>query len=420
MLRAGTLFLVVVIALIISILTGSYILATYYNNMAIQKNLLYERLEANSVSSINLLLADPDTLGKDETRIVDLFGDQRDSVLLVKKTWGIFGVLGVKAFANRDTVKKALLIGYKPGLLARAAIYLPDQNRPLSVCGRTQITGTAYLPDAGAKRGYIEGMGYASNTLVNGDIKQSNTAVPLLHANILAPIVQGLAPLASGQANVAETGTNYLAKDTLFVSFLQPTVMISTNTPVDFSRKNWKGNIIFSSSVPVAIRQGTILSEVQIFAPSIIVENQFTGSAQLFANDSILIGTNCVFNYPSAIGLVKNNVKTYQQFIRLQSNSTINGIVFTSLQVTDRTQARISIDENAVVRGQLYTDGFAEVKGTVWGNVTCNKFYLRTNSSVYENYVLNAVINAAQLPLEYVGSSLLPSEKYKRVVKWLF
>lgn len=413
--------MVVVLALAIAILTGAYILASFHTTTTIHRNIRWERLELNAQSGINILLAQSENSSNTKTTILDLFGEGKDSVQLSYRPWGIFGALSVKAFAKKDTVKKAAFFGYRPDDTLRASIYMADQGRPLSVCGKTEITGKVYLPEAGAKRGYIEGMGYLSNTLVNGTIKKSASEIPKLSESVIGPIKTILASVGGDSTKtIPEIGKEYLLKDSLIQSFQGPPILIATNSKINFSRKFWKGQIILHSTAAVVIKAESQLNDIQIYAPSIIVEDRFKGSLQLFASDSILVGEKVYLSYPSTIGLVKNAVKKVQPFIQLSKYSTVSGIVFTSLAITDRVQARITINENALVKGQVYTEGFAEIKGTIYGNVTCNKFILRTQSSTYENHLLNAIINNAKLSPKYTGSWLLPSEKRKRLIKWVF
>ncbi|MBY0426788.1 MAG: hypothetical protein K2Q22_14225 [Cytophagales bacterium] len=420
MIKAGVLFLVVALALAIALLTGAYILASFHTTSHIQRNLQMERLELNAQSGINLLLSNPEINPGSRPILVDLFGEGKDSVSMNVGTWGIFGAFTVKAFAKKDTVMKSALFGYIPNDSLRAAIYMADQSRPLSLCGKTEITGKVYLPQAGAKRGYIEGIGYISNTLVKGDILRSASEIPKLSENVIGPIKSILSKLGGDSTKtISESNTRYLSLDSLVQTFEGAPIIISTNSKVILNRKYWKGQTILQSTNQVLIRANSQLSDVQIYAPSIIVEDRFKGSLQLFATDSIMIGENVKLLYPSAVGIVKNAVKKFQPFIQLSKYSDVSGVVFTALAVTDRVQARISVNENAVVTGQIYTEGFAEIKGSIIGNVTCNKFILRTSSSIYENHLLNAYINSTKLSLKYAGSWLLPSEKRKRLIKWV-
>ena len=158
------------------------------------------------------------------------------------------------------------------------------------------------------------------------------------------------------------------------------------------------------------------LNNIQVYATAIVVEENFNGTLQLFARDSLVIHKNCQLNYPSALGIVKDQFKLFQQFIKIEEGSVVEGICFGFCSVSDLNRIRITVDEKALVYGQLYSDGFAEIKGTVHGHVTCGHFRLRTPSSTYDNHLLNATIDFSKLSTKFVGSALLPSVKEKKVI----
>ena len=59
------------------------------------------------------------------------------------------------------------------------------------------------------------------------------------------------------------------------------------------------------------------------------------------------------------------------------------------------------------------------MKGQVHGSLYTDKFLLSTPSSVYENHLLNATIDASALPASFVGVGLLNTNSEKKVVAWL-
>ena len=97
------------------------------------------------------------------------------------------------------------------------------------------------------------------------------------------------------------------------------------------------------------------------------------------------------------------------------------GYVFASTSGDDfQKHVTISIEKNAVVYGSVYSTELVDLKATVIGSVTCAKFVLKTNSAVYENHLMNAVIDRTKRNEAYVGSLLSNSESgIKSVVQWL-
>ncbi len=102
-------------------------------------------------------------------------------------------------------------------------------------------------------------------------------------------------------------------------------------------------------------------------------------------------------------------------------NSSLMGVIFTNQSefASDLQQTLITIEKEALLTGQLYADGFVDIKGEVRGTIWCNKFLLKTNSSVYENHLLDAIIDRSKLSAYYVGSGIIASGKTKKIIKWL-
>jgi len=101
--------------------------------------------------------------------------------------------------------------------------------------------------------------------------------------------------------------------------------------------------------------------------------------------------------------------------------AVVKGMIFTTQSelVSDLAKTRVSIEKGARVEGQIYVDGFADIQGELWGTVWCQKFLLKTASSVYENHLLDAVIDRTKLSEHYVGSAIITSGKKKKTIKWL-
>src|SRR3954466_11028653 len=109
MLKASSLYLVIIIALVIAVLCSSLIVTAYYYNEQYQKKLRYDKLHNNLSSGINLMMSDIGSkYHRDET--ISLFGTEADSVKLNSFPWGIFDAGAVQSFIQRDTIFKTFLL----------------------------------------------------------------------------------------------------------------------------------------------------------------------------------------------------------------------------------------------------------------------------------------------------------------------
>src|ERR1051326_4795987 len=156
MLRASALVYSLVMALIIAILSSSILLYSYFSTASIRQYEKKERLLENVNSGINLLLSDQALVGLGENTTIDLFGEGHDPVTLQRKAWGAFEIIHCSASWKGATVSKTAMVGRTIGLDSDLCFYLAEHDAPLSVCGKTKLKGTCYLPKEGTKSAYID------------------------------------------------------------------------------------------------------------------------------------------------------------------------------------------------------------------------------------------------------------------------
>jgi hypothetical protein len=416
MVKASALFIVIVVALVIAILSSSLIMIAFHYRLNMQYLALMKRLELNVVSGVNYLLSEKERLPYEEVTLLDLYGEEIDSVALKKRNWGLFELGIVNAFSRKNERLKTFLYGYKAAETSQAAIYLADDGRPLSICGNTLIRGTCYLPRAGAVKVDIENQSFTGIRLVDGTIKQSSDSLPPLKKAIL----DNLTKLYRKELDSTLFTFEYDAeKDTFERSFLEKTLLIHQKGVLELTAKMYQGNVWIHSDTLITIDSSARLQDVLLFAPRILVRDGFQGSFQAFATDTLAVGENCFLQYPAALGLFKRGFSIDQPAITLGKNTRVQGIIFTSLEVRDIRQTLVRIEEDSQVEGQVYVDGYLELRGTVLGNVTCRHFALKTPSSAYENHLLNATVDNSRLSSHFVGSAIIPSKSDKRIIKWL-
>lgn len=423
MLRAGSLIIVLVISLVIGLMSASLILLAFYNRLQTKELLREKRLERNADSGINLMLWGVEIVKPGEEKLLDLFGEGVDSVSLKKSRWGLFEIGIVRSFYGTFSGVKAFLAGKGAGEKEKIALYLTDQNRPLSVAGKTEIIGDAYLPAASIRKAYVDGKAFEGEETVHGTILTSNAELPALNGNIIRYLETNF----SIPVDTVLPGTEIifgLSSDSINRSFLQDRLIIRATSPVILDNTVLKGNIVVISDQNVTLGAGTRLEDVILFAPSVLIKEGFEGSLQVLARDSIRVEKNCRLNYPSVLGIIKKqdslSVEETQPELILEEGSSLTGIVFTrALEGDDVQETRVTIQKGATVNGQVYVDGFLDLQGKVTGSVFCNRFILQTASTLYENHLLDAVIDYRSLPVYFTGSKLINTGKKGRVIKWI-
>jgi hypothetical protein len=415
MLKAGALFYSVIISLVIAVLTGSVIMLSGLTTAAFNQSLLSQELELNANSGLNLLLSDQTIIGSEDQRIIDLFGKGNDSVMLERKFWGAYEIAIVKAKRNSKEAVKIASVGYLPDTSNSYCLYVVDQDKPLAVCGNTTIKGIAFLPKAGVKRAYIEGQNYTGSSLVYGEVKNSSKILPEFNKALIERIRNLPMDLSSDNEMIMDTDQQVIKN-----SFHQPAMIFRNESSVKIT-EGYEGNIMIISKTLITVEADAVLKDVIIYAPKIIIKDGFEGNLQAFALDSIIVNTNVTLNYPSVLGIISNSNSKNASAIVLNEKDTVSGSIFIcgKDQLLSGKSCGVFINKDAVVFGTVFSNGYADVKGSVFGSLMCRNILLNTKSSIYENHFLNAVIDGSVLSSHFVGIGLVKESDRKGVVKWL-
>lgn len=413
-LRGGALLITLTFSLVILVILSSLLLLGYYKRLEFEKNVTLSRLQNNLISAIHIGLK----LEPNESNIqsLDLYDNGNDSVQFSIKQWGVFEIIAAQATSSHTTLQKNAIIGYKPDKNQLSSLYIADLNRPISVCGDTKINGTCYLPEAGVKRAYIEGQSYNGSELIYGTTKKSNPSLPELNKNIINNLKELLAGKYTQGTELI--GFDTLKTDSLHKGFTENTLCLFSSNAINLSNKKLTGNIIISSTNRIFVNKNSYLRDIILVAPEIIIEDNFEGNMQMIADDSLEIGKGCKLKYPSASLLIANDADKKSKILKLKEEAEFEGLLCIINENT-ASYPLISLDKKTLVKGIVYSTGFVETKGKVWGNITTQKLLLLTNSSVYENHLLNTEVDVNKLSKHFVGSSLIYSQKQKSIIKWL-
>ena len=178
------------------------------------------------------------------------------------------------------------------------------------------------------------------------------------------------------------------------------------------------------SDTTLTIDNTAILNNILVFARSIIVKGGFQGNCQLFATDSIRIESNCNFNYPSCLGVLRSQTSMISspEKITIGESTEFNGIIFTYEKTEKPIKPLIDIGKNVKIKGQVYSQGILELKDKteVDGSIFTSRFLYKNSFTLFENYLINATIDSKALSPYYLTSGLLPvAGKKEKVLQWL-
>ena len=404
--------------LIISIICGSAMMNNYFHHLYIDKAVEKQRVVTNMHSAVNLYLDVPEILTLNSEKEISLYNEENDRVKLSLVPWGMYSILRVTGKWKNNEQSQSALIGDDIFKSDPVALYLPDQNDYLSLCGNTVIKGTVRIPKLGTKRAYIEGKSFSGSRMIDGEIKISNRSLPEIDKKIIDAHKEYL-KTGKVKADSTRFYEEFAEKDTINNSFKNKTLVLDCATKT-LDNKVISGNIIIISKQPIEIEKTLMLEDVLIYAPAITIKKEFTGKAQMFVSDSLIMEEECLLKYPSCIGLINDKQNEKTPFVTIAKDCEIAGCVFLYFDSKDfKKHARITIEQDTRIFGQVYSNDMLQISGEVYGSVYCNKFILKTASSIYENHLLDAVIDFTKLPKEYVGINLFEESKKKEVIKWL-
>lgn len=408
--------MVIVMALVMAVICSSLIVAAYFYKSQYQRSFRLQQLHDNLASAENILLesnADLSTPAK-----ISLFNQDNDTVVLNRKPWGIFEVGVARAFVQNDTLSSVFTLAQSRDSAKLYALYIVDEDRNISVSGKTVIKGTAYLPKAGIKEAYVNSQPYKGDKrLVIGTKKTSTRTLPALNDKALQRLKQYFEPADKGSA------ISSLPSDSLSRSFMQPTLWADFKQNTYTVNTTLKGNIILRSDTSIILDGAARLENVMIFAQSIKVRSGFEGSCQLFATDSIQVEQGCRFDYPSVIGVLNFNEQAYgQRKLSLAGGVKLEGTLLVYEKANNDLLPVIDLGKGTTVSGHIYSQGLLNYHDGVVinGSVATTRFLYQTSYTRYENYLINLRIDGPALPGAYLTGGLLPAAgNHKKILQWV-
>lgn len=411
-----TIFIGVIIALL---LAGLVMLQNTHTYFIEQSKATVENIQLAN-SGINYLLNQKTAL-KDTLTLSELT-DENQKVEVHLSTWGIFEKGTVKTAHRKKIFYKSALLGTKIRSSERPILYLQDNYKPLVVVGKTLLKGLVYIPNQGINPGYIAGESFFGNQLVEGVVKNSTKKLPELNS-----MYKELGKVFASNTEISQE--NYLSLENtikIINSFLKPTKIMYQKGIIELDGTSITGNIIIKSDELVKIKKTAILKDVIIIAPIVEIEDDVVGTFQVMANKRIIVGKNCKLNYPSALVLIQEkesvanlNSNPLDYHIQVEKNSQIIGTVCYLKSIKDNDfKTQVTINEEVIVKGEIYCQGNLELKGKVVGSVYTEQFIVNAAGSIFINHLYNGQIVNDDFPESFSG--LFFKDNLKSVAKWMY
>lgn len=414
--RAGALQFVLFIGTIIVLLLFGFILMNHGNALLDKRSETLVDLIQEANSGLRTSFENPMHNGQQRNLDSNISGIYKT---ISKDYWGLIEKRKVVSEKGKLRFEKLALVGHEAE--ERPALYMKDANRPLVVAGSAKIVGDAYLPERGIKMGNIGGYGYTRPQLVYGNSYRSQGELPSIHQEAN----QKLQQFTSTFQNLKGKRINLRTDTDVKNGFANETLLIEDNH-VELGNVSLSGNVVIRATYDIRVTSAARLRDVILIAPRIVIGDGVKGSFQAISSERIMVGTNCQLEYPTVLAVNSNPSKTTtinrtrEPAISIGRGSTVAG----SVLYLDKTEQEglslfMTVDEGAIVVGEIYCEQSLELKGSVYGSVITDSFVAFENGNTYLNHLFNGEINAPLLPKEFSGL-VYGDKQINSVVKWMY
>ena len=405
--KASSLINAIFVCLLVSILCGSLVLLSSYQQILGEKLSMGNKLIADNNSAFNLLLSSMDKIPYNTQQNIEGFRNETKSIG-IKKKWGGYDILVSKTYHRLDTITKTALVGKRDMEFNTTALYLANYATPLKISGKTVLIGDIKVPGGTVENAFIDAT--HQGHVLRGKKDKSDRGLPDIKK----------VELDYNLLDFEEIDFNDVIRQKEIVrGFDKKTLLVRLNDIEQISSLTFKGNVMIESSNKILIAEDVNLKDVIIKAPEVIFKSGFQGNVQVLAEKKVILEKNTKLLYPSVI-MASNNLDSVSVVLKKES-LFIGDIIVTGSNIYDAKKRSIVLEEDAKLVGRLFCTGYTELKGKVYGRVFTNWFNLKTQTSVYENVLHNSEINLDSLPKEMVQIPLFDfnQEKNSVVVKKL-
>lgn len=292
-----------------------------------------KQLREDLKSALVLYCADSTLCDADDSSEVELFAGH-DKVRVSVERCGLYE--RVRLF-NDYPDEYHVLAGRRCENDLKAAFWLCDRNRALSLAGDARIDGLVYMP--------LNGINY--------------TEVNMRYY--------------TGE-QIPEERLSISSKDLPSIDSIQ----------FEHARKLCRQNdekVELSSSVRDTIICGSVVK----------IREGFRGNLQVFASDSVIVEDGAKLEYPSGIYVDSGERRPY---VLLEKGSKVNGYIIVTSQNSDSQLRYPSYVQKsgATLNGLLYVDGSCNIEGDIIGATYVKDCYYYSNGNVYAGTLYDARI----------------------------
>lgn len=388
--KGGALYVAIFVCIIITLFLSMMLLLSYQNGRTTLQYTQSGQLYANLNSAFEMVQSAYFSEALNNQWIKNEFTD--DSVRVRKSAWGAYWLIYAESKNRHQTVSQAGIYGMS--MTPDTALMIVDNGRPVGVSGKVSLRGGCYLPKAGLKPAYVEGMSYQNDAQNTNYIRSALFSIP---------------DASSAMLNALRSQKTLSFQNDSAVSFLpdhfnhpfsRKTVVYETGSQ-RLIRKTWHNNLKIVSSSEVTIDSSCHFSNVLIVAKKVKFLKGFKGKVHVIASDSITVEEKCTFQYPSSLVVFnedKSGSDNVTRTIFFNKECAFFGglLAINTGGPQNSSRVFVKLDGTSHYNGFIYSSDYVHLEGEVNATVISRALMLRTPSAVYENHIINCELNPSK------------------------
>nr|WP_321234601.1 hypothetical protein [uncultured Psychroserpens sp.] len=395
MLKASSLSNAIFVCLMISVFSGCLVLISHYQNLLNSKLDFEETLINVNNATFKYYLNNSNQIEFNTSTALDIF-ENDITTFTTKKKWGFYDILLSQTIFKNDTINRIGLIGILEPNQKRPSLFVTDYDKPLKLSGKSKVIGFSKVPNGIIEQAYLNGQ-EGNSVEIKGTQSSSEDKLPTIKTSLNLDI------------NAYKMlSLEHFKSNTIINSFSSETIVLNVSNSSQLSDVIIKGNIVIFSTGSIKLTKSAQLHDVVLMANDVLIESGFSGNLQIVAKKNVIVEENTNLKYPSSV-YVKNDLDSIKVHIK-SSSKIAGGIVIDGNTYKGSLKRQLIIDEDSKVYGNVYCYGKTQLQGDVIGQLYTDRFFLKNQSSDYENVILNGSINGDSLPENFVQLPIFNSE----------
>jgi hypothetical protein len=410
--KGGALYIALIISIVIGITLSIFILIGFHTQKQVISQINLQQLKNNLNSAFTI--AQSEYFLENENNQWLAIGPESDSIRIKRIQWGAYTLISTESKNAHQYLKQCGLYGESNS--TDTAILICDHKEQISLAGKIKFNGNCYFPKAEYKPTVIEGRNFNPISSFRNFLRPAPRSLPIIRNGFIAGVKKSLLELNPGTDSLVDVLANVLNNN-----FSARTIVVQEEN-INLSSYQLTGNIKLVGTKTVLINKTNILNNVLVIAPVVRIRKGFTGTLNIIASDSIIVEENCLLNYPSSLIVLKKSIHdNNSKVISIGTNSKIYGSLICLKETDEQTLIKemIKLNSGSEIYGLIYSSGYAQLQGKIYGSAYCDKLIFKSSTTIYENHMIDCEIDPKKYGLSMVVPGIFRNRLSNKCCKWL-